>query len=380
MNRPFYFTFLNINALGNECVIKYLYRAIFVLCVCFWFISCNNKDDKDLLVVQVDTNQDYSLPLSEIAYEVSAIELELTDESLIKNIKRVVYNDDYIIVSETDKIMLFDSTGKFIRQIGSKGNGPGEFNFLRDISVDIEKKHILAVSFDKIICYDFEGNLIKEEKLIPYRDIDYLNYINGDILFIQRSLGVPDGNVFSNQSILYRMNNDWQITDSVSIWQFQANQNRPFFLDMKDFISNYDKNTYLYYHEFTSESMFDTLYYLNGFQLEPHLKLEFNKRLNISDKGLKTIMIINIFRNSRFVFSNYLIENKTYHCFCYDTKTGKGYNMKDGYTDDINKISDRVNIRLHNSDAGKFYYLYTHMEDTDLEEPNPTLYIGTFKK
>ena len=360
-------------------IMKKIVKTIFILSIIYVLVSCNNENNS-LLIIQVDTNQDYSLPLSEIADEVSAIELELTDESLIKSIERVIYNDDYVLISETNKIMLFDSTGKFIRQIGSIGNGPGEFNLIRDISIDIEKKHILIVSFNKLICYDFEGNLIKEEKLIPYKDIDYLNCIDGNILFIQRNLGVPDGNVFSNKSTLYWANDDWQLTDSVGIWKVQTSQNISFFYTMKDFISHDGRNTYLYYHELVSESVLDTLYRINGNQLEPHLKLELNKRLNISNDGYKTIMIINIFRNSRFVFSNYSIENKQFYCFCYDTKTETGYNMKDGYTDDIYNISDRVNIRLHNSDAGKFYYLYTHRDDINLEEPNPTLYIGTFKK
>ncbi|MDR1881370.1 MAG: hypothetical protein LBR26_01120 [Prevotella sp.] len=32
------------------------------------------------------------------------------------------------------------------------------------------------------------------------------------------------------------------------------------------------------------------------------------------------------------------------------------------------------------SDADKFYFFHTHMDTDALEEPNPTLYIGTLKK
>jgi hypothetical protein len=54
--------------------------------------------------------------------------------------------------------------------------------------------------------------------------------------------------------------------------------------------------------------------------------------------------------------------------------------MKDGYTDDIHNLPDRVNIRPFDSDSERFYYLHTNMKPDDLEEPNPTLYIGKLKK
>lgn len=55
--------------------------------------------------------------------------------------------------------------------------------------------------------------------------------------------------------------------------------------------------------------------------------------------------------------------------------------MKDGYTDDINKIGERVSIRPFDSDPERFYYLYTDKDQAvGLDEPNPTLYIGTLKK
>lgn len=68
------------------------------------------------------------------------------------------------------------------------------------------------------------------------------------------------------------------------------------------------------------------------------------------------------------------------YLFCYDTKTGKGYNMQGGYTDDIKQIEKRVYIRPFNLDTERFYYLHTTMKPGDLEEPNPTLYIGKLKK
>ena len=88
-----------------------------------------------------------------------------------------------------------------------------------------------------------------------------------------------------------------------------------------------------------------------------------------------------MYRSDRYIFAVYgNLLNNTYHWFCHDTKTGKGYNMENGYTDDINKIDKPVKIRPLISDTEMFYYWHTNMKPDDLEEPNPTLYIGTLKK
>jgi hypothetical protein len=88
-----------------------------------------------------------------------------------------------------------------------------------------------------------------------------------------------------------------------------------------------------------------------------------------------------MYRSSRYVFAVYgnNAENIFYR-FCYDTRTGKGYNMEDGFTDDIHQIEKRVSIHPFNLNTEMFYFWYTHMKPDDLEEPNPTLYIGKLKK
>jgi hypothetical protein len=50
------------------------------------------------------------------------------------------------------------------------------------------------------------------------------------------------------------------------------------------------------------------------------------------------------------------------------------------YIDDIHQIEDPVRIHPFNLDTEMFYYLHTHMKSDNLEEPNPTLYIGKLKK
>ncbi|MDR3339647.1 MAG: hypothetical protein LBT25_06080, partial [Candidatus Symbiothrix sp.] len=120
----------------------------------------------------------------------------------------------------------------------------------------------------------------------------------------------------------------------------------------------------------------DTLYRLEHNRLIPELKLKLK-----NDETGKFIHLYNIYRSARYIFASYRNNDlKHEFYFCYDTKSGKGYNLQDKYTDDIHQIADPIYIHPFNLDTEMFYYLHTRTKPDDLEEPNPTLYIAKLKK
>jgi hypothetical protein len=356
------------------------------LLICI-FTACNNKIPSELTVIPVAVEKSLSLPLSEIAENIQAVHLELTDESLISQIRKVLLCDNYIIVLNAQQrkhtVMLFSSEGKFIRQIGSAGQGPGEYpNYIKDITVDTENKHIFLISHKKLICYNFDGELINEFSSEQIEHFNAICHVNNRLLLISEHYGEPDGSGFNNRSLLYISDTNLQLKDSVEIWKVHMDRRVFWTYPYKDFITYSSRNTYLYYYEITPEPVpvQDILYEIKDNQLIPSLKLAFKGGTNTSDGG-KIIYLYSIFRSSRYVFSAYYhgLEKKDYY-FCYDTKTGNGHTVE-GYIDDINKIEDKVIIHPLNSEDGKFYYLHTNTDDvTNNEEPNPTLYIGKLKK
>ena len=154
----------------------------------------------------------------------------------------------------------------------------------------------------------------------------------------------------------------------------------------EDFILKGKSSTYVYYSDLYYDQQIpkeivvrDTLYRFDENRLIPDIKLKFKNDGISGDK--KYIGLFNIFRSSRYVFAVYYnMQNSNNNFLCYDTKTGKGYNMQDGFIDDIHKIERPVKIRPFNYDTEMFYYLHTNIKPDDFEEPNPTLYIGKLKK
>ena len=354
------------------------FKYLLVFCSVLFIQSCSTKEKTDLLTIPVDVDRDTPLTLSDISEKVEAIELEVTDESLIQKPNRILYSSDFIIVQEAKSIMLFDNSGKFIRRIGSVGQGPAEFTSIADIAADFDSKRIYIFSGGvKLTCYDFEGNLIKVSPLGYYVRLYnvYLNYIDNKLLLLSESM-ITEGNR-KTQCRLYGVDDNLLKSDSILVKSFDSNE-IVYISNYQDYITKEGDNVYLYYFMLVPNNMVsDTLYLLNKNQLSPYLNIKFKNR-GLSE-GKKIIIIRNMFRSSRYVFAYYNhIPRQQFYFFCHDLKSGESFNMKDGLTDDIH-TGKKVIFRPVDADANKFYYLHTNMKEDDLEEPNPTLYIGTFK-
>ena len=367
---------------------KYL---LFTIGVCILFFSCGNETKQgDLLQIPVDIDQNISLSISEIAENITAIELELTDESPINpdRIRRVVLCKNNVIIVESRKILVFSPDGKYVRTIGSIGQGPGEYTGIKSLAVDEKNERLFLNASSKIICYDINGNFLKESSKIQRDAIIFdINYIDDGLLVITEQVGIRDEKGLFNHSAVYRLNEELQIVDSCTIRDNYFKRTAFFTHSYEDFLLNGNPTAYLYYSDIYFDEqnpaefvLRDTLYRFEDNRLYPELKLKF-KNNGIDSGGKKFIGLFNIFRSSRYVFALYYnMQNKNYYYFCYYTKTEKGYNIQDGFTDNINKIDKPIIIRPFNYDTEMFYYWHTHMKPDVLEEPNPTLYIGTLKK
>ncbi|MDR1763357.1 MAG: 6-bladed beta-propeller [Dysgonamonadaceae bacterium] len=353
--------------------------------------SCHNKETGELLTISVETSNNGSLPLSEISNEIKAIALEETDSSIISRVIKVIECGDYIALingSRNMEILLFDFNGKFIRQIASRGQGPGEYSQANSIAYDNVSKQLFIMSETKIISYSLDGKLLKE-KVVPHTKAD-LEYANGKLYLLSYYID-DDKNGVCLHSVLYSMNNDLQIIDSCKIRKEHFEKILAQINAVQDFIT-VEKNNILVYcadyaifgpieHPF-NPILKDTLYQVDSNNsVYPLLRIKFKGDGKTAD-GEKRIFLNNIYKSSRYIFADYrdMVDDNSF-LFCYDTKTKKGYEMIDGYIDDIHNLTDKVTIYPLDANAERFYYIYTDMDNLrGNEEPNPTLYIGTLKK
>lgn len=104
------------------------------------------------------------LPLSYFIEDLDIVKLDNKDEALVRN-SSVTVSDNYILIhcSQSIPFKLFDRKGKFLRNIGSVGNGPGEYTQVGPFQLDEKHDRIYLMPWNatKLITYNLNGELQK---------------------------------------------------------------------------------------------------------------------------------------------------------------------------------------------------------------------------
>ncbi len=123
-------------------------------------VEVNGTEVVDCNISEVTDTID--LPLSDIINECEVIPLETNDKSLFESVYHVGISENYIAIHSRGSlpIKLFSRDGKFIRDIGKIGRGPGEFNSLYGIQLDEAANRIYLTPFanaKELIVYSLDN-------------------------------------------------------------------------------------------------------------------------------------------------------------------------------------------------------------------------------
>lgn len=274
-----------------------------------------------------------SVPLSAIGFNIQYIPLETNSASLLKTILHIELCDSIIFVCDNDKLLKFDTAGRFIKQIGIKGNGPGEYPSINDFSVDKINQliYIAAVRFKGVYIFDFDGNLIKSFKA-PYIPMQILACEMNYILF---------RNAFPNPDTKF----NWYITDSDGkiLTKFRSFPGRD---TRSKLIGQSLCPMYLFNGKFHfMEYGIDTLYLINNSAKEPYaifdlgdLKMDPPYPVDFDMEALKDkIWVYKIFedRNNLYMKVSKGWTSTFYHCI-YNKKESETITLKEnGFINDL---------------------------------------------
>ena len=150
--------------------------------------SCSrNENLKVVTLHDLSKNAErITIPLDSIVTSTEVIELDNSEKAPIIGVISDLYESyqSYYIVSDEKNVYEYDKTGKFIRQIGTQGRGPGEYLFVKKIFVNEKDSSVNLFDFpsQKLLKYDREGNFLSSFKpdfkdtllylksFFPYRD------------------------------------------------------------------------------------------------------------------------------------------------------------------------------------------------------------------
>ncbi|MHC1780195.1 MAG: 6-bladed beta-propeller [Bacteroidales bacterium] len=132
----------------------------------FFTISCFSQNAGGVKNINVKYTPGAS-DISALIKSYEILQLDAKPEAYVKNPCREIFSDSLIFIMDgsQNKIMIFNSKGKFINSISKKGRGPQEYNFITDFFFNSVDRVVSVVDRDKIKCYNLEGEFIKEISL-----------------------------------------------------------------------------------------------------------------------------------------------------------------------------------------------------------------------
>lgn len=161
-----------------------LMMRYYVIVLVFWGVysgcSSPNKpiNDSGATVLQeIDlakgiNKETSSLLLSDAVSSIDIVKLELTDKSLIGNIRNLIVTENDIFICDYEYSALrFSRNGQFLNAISKIGQGPGEYLYLVDIKVDERDSSVYLHTTRDLMMFDYNGNYKKKYPNINYEDV-----------------------------------------------------------------------------------------------------------------------------------------------------------------------------------------------------------------
>ena len=191
-------------------------KSILLLIITLLGCSSNMKQEPisksgiPVINLSEDVSTVPSLLLSESAEKLEIVPLEMTDQSMLGEIRRIQVTDHNIWIDHGREFYIyrFSRTGKFLNKIGSIGQGPGEYTTYSTFLVDEDKKEVYIIAnTNGVLAYDFEGNF--KRKIVDIQTI------------LQLFSSVYDQYILNNQKFFATQNFAlYRPIDKDSLWSF----------------------------------------------------------------------------------------------------------------------------------------------------------------
>ncbi len=168
--------------------------------------SCNTPDAESngfVYTIDIDNAREIdTLALSDLYDDVSTIILETGKGSLLSEIRKVVRVGDRIFIYDNGlgiegSVSEFDMEGSFVRQFGSRGRGPGEYNSIADFAIDEARGQLLILDnrAGRLLSYSLESGKYEEEIQVRGEALIWSAFaLIGDKIYAHQTFGEFDMN------------------------------------------------------------------------------------------------------------------------------------------------------------------------------------------
>lgn len=324
------------------------YAKIYLICV-FLYTVVFSFAQNQLITIDL-TKAKEATPMSKLFDKVEYVALETNKNCLLKPTAAYYVTKDYIIAMNIFyNTYLFDrKTGKYIREIGSEGGGPEEYQgfMLYYNGLDEKKNVIYAVEHEQWKGYDIETGKMCDLIKKPVWKGDLINIPAPFSIDNNRYIGTVVAESIEEEKSMVTFDRKGAVD---KIYPKTASSNVLRFSGLGIFYK-YSGNNYFYETCFS-----DTVYYICDNKLLPHIIFKTGNRKDVYERSNDTKYvsdqksITNVCETNHFVFFNYILghDQRTIYNGVYDKYNKTVYiaqtkNINErhyGYVNDIDGLS-----------------------------------------
>ena len=259
--------------------------------------SCHERV-KTCINIEVLDQERKRVNLSALADSIEYI--PLSSDSILDIILKIEFSNSYIYVKDKKSLFAkFSGNGDFITEIGKRGNGPQEYNYVNDFVVDneTEKCYVLNYRHQKIYAFESNGDFIETMDLAFEYPTRFCQIAEGLFIYYNNSRGKKDicfeiidieGNVIEQ----FKNDNKFNIEGS--------------FLTFKDDCILYKDGEKVCYKEIHS----DTVFYVENQEVKIKYVLNSEDKSFVNSLRSNPIFFMN--HSHEFIMQTNLFETKNY--------------------------------------------------------------------
>jgi hypothetical protein len=279
----------------------------------------NNKTEGAIPVIDIEKglNNLIKKKLTDFKSNIRYVQLEFSENCLIGNTIENVYVEDgkiFIRDNSAPYLKVFDAlTGKYLYNIGKRGQGPGELPHLQYIDMNVKEKCVILGWGGKALKFDFAGNYLYNIGIPVLPDSLSTDLLWNNVVMLDRTLYSVGAYTVSSHQInaLYIFDAQLNIINTLKSYdQYIQHHTIPTHSPQQQMGFLYRYMDYIYF----SRGLCDTVYVYNSSkdEFEPHYSFNFGKHRQPRDYGgpgttpnPDEIRLQRLSENDRFVFMDF---------------------------------------------------------------------------
>lgn len=266
--------------------------------------------------------------LSDISNDITAVPLEAPDSGVIRQVKRVQRDGNHLFLLGDNRLLHFDMSGTFLRQIDMNTSGE-EAVFIADYTLDTDLHQVIVIDSQRNIHkYDYAGNLLSTAEIRqPWHKMTAFAYHNGHLWITARKLIKNDCDLNTCQIIhsLHQLDTDMNEIACFPLRIANVGRGDVFQSYHVDELLADEHGVYAY----TSQADMGCL-------LQDTLQIIQRKQLPLmyTDQPTENACIFPVRKGNRFFMSTSFLAADGY-TFCYDSDNQTAFLLSDGFRDDF---------------------------------------------